>query len=141
MSTTYIPSDLRQSVRERADNFCEYCLLHEDDSHFGLQIDHIISEKHKGKTEIDNLALACAFCNRAKGSDIGSVVWATGKFVRFFNPRIDVWSDHFRLEGVRIVPNTDVGRTTEAILAFNTPDRLLERQAIADVGRYPLKPN
>lgn len=63
-------------MAERADHLCEYCLIHEDNTFFGCQVDHIISEKHGGATALDNLAYACAVCNRAKGSDVGSVMLA-----------------------------------------------------------------
>ena len=97
----YIPTELRLLVAERADYVCEYCLIHEDDTFVGCQVDHIISLKHGGQTEAENLAYACAFCNRNKGSDIGSIVWQTGEFVRFFHPRTDTWAEHFYLEGLR----------------------------------------
>lgn len=58
MSSTYIPADLRRQVIERANGLCEYCLIHEDDTYFGCQVDHIISEKHYGPTEADNLVTA-----------------------------------------------------------------------------------
>ncbi|MDQ4076340.1 MAG: HNH endonuclease [Chloroflexota bacterium] len=137
MSRTYISAELRRQVATRANNLCEYCLIHEDDTYFGCQVDHIISEKHSGPTELDNLAYACAFCNRHKGSDIGSVDWETHQFVRFFNPRSDRWNEHFRLESVEIVPLTDIGRVTARILNFNYVDRLLERQALQELDLYP----
>ncbi len=137
MSETYIPAELRRLVADRADGLCEYCLIHEDDTFFGCEIDHVIGEKHGGATEPGNLAYACSFCNRHKGSDIGSIVRRTGAFLRFFNPRVDRWSDHFRLDDVAIVPLTEIGEVTRNILAFNGAERLLERQALRDVGRYP----
>ncbi len=70
----YISEDLRHLVAARAEYLCEYCLIHEDDTFFGCEVDHIISMKHGGPTEADNLAYACAFCNRQKGSDIGSIL-------------------------------------------------------------------
>jgi len=77
-------------------------------------------------------------CNRQKGSDIGSIFfWETGKFVRFFNPRIDRWADHFSLDGAVIKPLTEIGKVTARILGFNHSDRILERQALISVGRYP----
>lgn len=121
----------------RAAYLCEYCLIHEEDTYFGCQVDHIISEKHGGLTESQNLALACTVCNRTKGSDIGSLVWETGRFVRFFNPRTDKWSEHFRLQGVEIVPITEIGIATNNILKFNDSERLMERQELAELGRYP----
>ncbi len=42
---------------------CEYCLIHEDDTFFGCEVDHIISQKHGGPTEPENLAYACLPCN------------------------------------------------------------------------------
>jgi 5-methylcytosine-specific restriction endonuclease McrA len=64
MSKSYILAEVRALVRERAKRCCEYCLVHEDDVYFGCQVDHIISKKHGGKTEADNLAYAGIFCNR-----------------------------------------------------------------------------
>ena len=138
MSKTHIPADLRQYVVARARRCCEYCLIHEDDSYYAMQIDHIISEKHGGETEEDNLALACIVCNRTKGSDVGSIDWRTDAFVRFYNPRTDRWTSHFDLNGAQIVPLTDVARVTERLLQLNVRERLLEREALRVVGRYPL---
>lgn len=137
MSSTYIPAELRRQIVARANNICEYCLIHEDDTYFGCQVDHIISEKHGGPTEAENLAYACSFCNRQKGSDIGSVVRSTGQFTRFFNPRTDRWADHFKLEGVTIVALTDIGEVTARILGFNHIDQLVEREDLQTIGRYP----
>jgi 5-methylcytosine-specific restriction endonuclease McrA len=61
-------------------------------------MEHVIAEKHGGTTTADNLALACPYCNRAKGSDLGSLDPETGQLTPFFNPRIDVWQEHFLLE-------------------------------------------
>lgn len=131
MSVTYISAALRREVRERAANRCEYCQIPEDDTEFGCEVDHIISEKHGGTTEAANLALACFFCNRNKGSDIGSVRDSDDStLIRFYNPRIDVWDDHFAWQDrVIIHPKTDVGRVTTRIFGFNVEYRILERQA------------
>src|SRR5207253_8321499 len=127
MSVTYVSAELRRFVEARADRLCEYCLIAEGDTFFGCEIDHIVSEKHGGPTLADNLAYACAACNAAKGSDVGSIDWETGQFVRLFNPRTDRWSDHFALRDDRVEPLTAVGRATEHILGFNRHERVLER--------------
>ncbi len=142
MSTTYISVELRRFVAERAGRLCEYCLLHVDDAYFGCQVDHIISEKHGGLTEASNLAYACTTCNRGKGSDVGSIVLPldSGVFSRFFNPRTDVWNEHFSLnsaDGITIVALSNIGDVTGRILNFNNVERLLERQALREIGRYP----
>jgi hypothetical protein len=134
----YIPAELRRAVSARARRFCEYCLVHEDDTWFGCEVDHIISIKHGGTTTPENLALACMPCNRAKGTDIGSLVH--DRFTRFFNPRTDRWFDHFRVaeDDVRIVPMTAIGSATVRILGFNLPERLEERKQLGAIGRYPV---
>ena len=53
------------------------------------------------------------------------------------NPRIDLWANHFRLEGMRIVSLTTIGEVTDRILGFNHVDRLIERQELAVLGQYP----
>ena len=138
MSTTYISAALRRQVIERADNLCEYCLIHENDTFFGCHIDHIVSEKHGGATEPDNLALACTFCNLHKGSDIGSFA-PNGGLTRFFNPRSDLWHNHFVLSEARIIPISDIGEVTARIFQFNARERILERMALMEIGHYPHK--
>ncbi len=135
--SSYIPVELRCLVAARAAHLCEYCLIHEDDTNYGCQVDHIISVKHGGATELENLAYACVFCNRHKGSDLGSLLLPEQRFFRFFNPRTEKWYEHFRLNEAIIEPLTDIGKVTAQILGLNHIDRVLERQALIEVGRYP----
>ena len=126
----------------RADRLCEYCLLHEEDAYFGCEVDHIISEKHGGSTDAENLAYACMNCNRNKGSDVGSIVvpLESSVFSRFFNPRTDLWYEHFSIDTfskVTIVPLSDIGAVTIRILKINSSESLLERQALQEIDRYP----
>jgi hypothetical protein len=135
--TSYVSADLRRLVESRAKHLCEYCLIHEDDTYLGCQVDHVIAEKHGGLTDADNLGYACTFCNRSKGTDIGSIAPSSGEFTRFFNPRKDWWADHFVLNGVVIEPRTPIGEATARIVGFNQADRLLERETLQRIGRYP----
>ena len=134
---TAIPRELRRQVAARADFMCEYCLISEDDTFFGCHVDHIISVKHKGPSTLDNLAYACVVCNRQKGSDLGSIDWETGELVRFFNPRIDRWSEHFFLQEAKIISRTSIGEVTARILSFNSDSQVRERQMLIDENRYP----
>ncbi len=68
---------------------------------------------------------------------MGSISRKTGELVRFFNPRIDSWNHHFQLQGIMIEPITPIGEVTAIILGFNDSDRLLERQLLINMGRYP----
>ena len=137
MSVTYITAELRRLVVARAEGICEYCLIAEADTFFGCEVDHIISEKHGGNTTADNLAFACVICNQAKGSDVGPLHSGTQDFVRFFNPRLDSWSDHFELIGNRIEAITPIGDVTARILGFNRSERLMERDLLRSLNRYP----
>ena len=133
--SSYINAELRRLVASRAYCVCEYCLIHEGDTYLGCHIDHIISEKHGGLTEPENLCYACAFCNRSKGTDIGSIV-DNQVFTRLYNPRSDYWSDHFVLNGSMIEGKTDIGEATITVLKINHAERLLEREDLIRIGRY-----
>lgn len=132
-----VGSELRRLVAARAAYLCEYCLVAEEDTYFGCEVDHIISVKHGGITESENLAYACAFCNRYKGSDIASLSQQTGTLVRFYNPRTDRWADHFELDGVYIKSVSEIGEVTARILRFNDSEQILERESLSAIGRYP----
>ena len=134
---SHISPEIRQIVARRANYICEYCLITEEDGYFRFQVEHIISRKHGGSSGIDNLALACVFCNRHKGSDIASLIPGRDELVRFYNPRTERWRDHFRLNGVVIEPLTEIGEATIRILQMNHDDQILERQVLNRRGRYP----
>jgi hypothetical protein len=106
----WISHELRQTIAGRATLLGEYCLIAEADTFYGCEVDHIISLKHGGSSKSDNLAYACALCNRSKGTDIGSIS-AAGEFTRFFNPRRDRWAEHFLLEQAVIRPLTNRRRS------------------------------
>ncbi|HEY7543460.1 MAG TPA: HNH endonuclease signature motif containing protein [Blastocatellia bacterium] len=132
MSLTYIPADLRRLVESRAGSRCEYCSLPSTFAFFPHEIDHVIAEKHGGRTEAENLALACWRCNRHKGSDLGSFDPLTGEFSLLFNPREHTWGDHFALEGEMIIGLTAQGRTTIKLLRLNSEERLAERRRLQE---------
>lgn len=124
---TYIPTALRREVIERAGNRCEYCLIHAEVAFFPHEVDHVIAEKHGGATDINNLALACWRCNRHKGSDLTSFDPETRKLSPLFNPRTQVWTEHFAYEREGLVGLTPEGRTTVNLLRMNSNERLSER--------------
>jgi hypothetical protein len=99
----------------------------------GCEVGHIVSRKHGGRTDFANLALSCARCNRAKGSDIGSIHPASGEFVRLFNPRSDRWIEHFANDEARIIGLTPLGEVTTTLLRFNDNERVLERALLVKV--------
>jgi HNH endonuclease len=128
--TTYIPADLRRQVIQRAGSECEYCRFPQGATLLAFEMEHIVAEKHGGKTSLENLALACPYCNRAKGTDLGSIDLETNQLTPFFNPRTQRWEDHFKFEGATIASLTAEGRVTVLILQFNSSDRWQERKRL-----------
>jgi HNH endonuclease len=126
----YISNKLRELVVKRAGYCCEYCLLPLEDSFFPYHIDHVISLKHGGQTILSNLALSCMLCNISKGSDIGTVLLPDRIFIRLFNPRIDVWKEHFEFTESAIYAKTTIGEATIKVLNLNEVERIIERQVI-----------
>jgi hypothetical protein len=134
---TYVPIDLRTLAIARAQASCEYCLIYADYAVLVHEIDHVVAAKHGGVTAAENLAYACAQCNRFKGSDIATFDPHTGQVVPLFNPRTQSRSEHFRLDGAVIVALSPTGRATERLLQLNLIDRILLRKELLSAGRYP----
>lgn len=136
MSTTHISLTLRRQVYDRAGGCCEYCLIPETTAFAPHEIDHIISQKHGGKTEPENLALSCAICNKHKGSDLSSVDPDSGNIIPLFHPCQDRWLDHFQLSGAQFVALTPTGHVTIRLLQLNHPDRIEERELLIATGIF-----
>ena len=115
---------LRRMVRERAGGRCEYCRLPQEGSVLSFHIGHIVPRQHGGVTGGDHLALACPHCNLHKGPNLTGIDPDSGEVSRLFNPRRDIWSDHFRADGVRIAGRTATGRTTAWVLDFNAESQI-----------------
>lgn len=126
---TYIPETVRRAVIARAQGCCEYCGKPQI-SFFAHEVDHVIAQKHGGKTTLDNLAFACFECNRYKGSDVASFDPQTGQLVALFNPRTQLWAEHFRYDNGVIISLTAEGRTTAMLLHFNDSTRIQQRIAL-----------
>jgi 5-methylcytosine-specific restriction endonuclease McrA len=120
-----VKAAIRQLVRERAGNRCEYCHLHQDDSPLAvLHVEHIRAKKHGGGDDPENLCLACIDCNLHKGSNLTGIDPVTEAVTQLFNPRKAVWEDHFAWEGIYIIGSTATGRATVGVLDLNGDDRL-----------------
>lgn len=133
-----IPAKLRRLVVARAGSCCEYCRLSAEDSFFSFQVDHVEAEKHGGKTVAENLALSCPDCNAFKGTDIASRDPIDRELTLLYNPRIQRWSEHFRfVDATTIEGLTPEGRVTVFLLKLNIEDRLIEREDLIQMNRYP----
>ncbi len=135
--TSYISSQIRQLVTDRAGGKCEYCLTHQDFSIYSHEIDHATAVKHGGLSTEENLVLACLPCNRYKGSDLTSIDPTTKQITVLFNPRLHQWNEHFEIDQGYILGKTTIGRTTIFLLKLNEPKRLMIRQALVLQKLYP----
>jgi hypothetical protein len=112
-------------------------LLPANVSEFGFEIDHVIAEKHGGSGSVDNLCLACFYCNSYKGPNISGVDPETGQIVPLFNPRRQKWSRHFKWAGPVLIGKSRSGRATIQVLNMNDEFAIAVRQSLIDEGIFP----
>jgi hypothetical protein len=101
-----------------------------------FNVDHIIAVQHRRDDSAANLCLSCPKCNRKKGPNLSAIDPDTQIVVALFNPRIDVWSVHFRWDGPRILGLTPSGRATVALLELNHEERIRLRQSLIREGGF-----
>jgi hypothetical protein len=133
-----ISTSLQAEVVLRAGNRCEYCQLSQLGQEATFHIDHVVPRAARGPTTAENLALACVSCSLRKWAKQTATDPDTGEEVPLFNPRTQSWDEHFRWDGVRVVPLTPMGRATVTALAMNRPLIIAIRQEEAVRGRHPL---
>ena len=121
-------------MRQRAGDRCEYCRLPQAYTTLPHEVDHIRSLKHRGPTTPGNLCWACARCNSYKGTDVSAYDPVSGELVPLFNPRVEVWPDHFEWNGTTLVGKTGTGRATIELLQINLSERLGHRRLLAQAG-------
>lgn len=131
-----ISAAIKKKVCIRAGDKCEYCLLPQKFSFYQFHVDHIISLKHGGHSQIENLAYCCPDCNSFKGTDLATFLFNSNSLIRFFNPRNDIWDDHFELSDGLILGKTEIGSATEKIFQFNEIDRLIFRRELIRLQLY-----
>jgi hypothetical protein len=133
----HIPAQLRRLVLRRSGERCEYCGLSQAGQEATFHIDHVTPVAAGGETVADNLALACVSCSFRKSARQTAVDPETGTDVPLFNPRRDVWAEHFGWDEVRVVGRTAAGRATVEALALNRPLILAIRREEIALGRHP----
>lgn len=116
-------------VATRAKHVCEYCHAPEVVFNLPFEVEHIIPVSRDGSDEEDNLALSCRSCNLYKSNLVSGFDEETQSEVALFNPRRDVWKEHFvvnkntgELNGL-----TAAGRVTTFRLRINRAAQLAAR--------------
>jgi 5-methylcytosine-specific restriction endonuclease McrA len=112
MSPTNDSDSVLTRVRESASDRCGYCLSPQRLVMGTLEVEHLIPRALGGSDEEINLWLSCGLCNRYKGSQIHGIDAANNETVELFNPRAQVWTEHFgwSTDGAYIIGLTSVGR-------------------------------
>jgi hypothetical protein len=131
------PDHIRAAVVDRANGACEYCMLPAEGQIAPFPIDHVWPRSEGGPTVLDNLALACPHCNGRKWAAIDELDPESGERVALFNPRTQVWSDHFQWSDHRpleVEGKTACGRATIARLQMNHPHMLAVRRLVVQLG-------
>jgi hypothetical protein len=74
-----------------------------------------------GGNHSDNLCLSCPSCNLIKSTATSADDSVTGETVALFNPRQQVWQEHFEWvnNGIELRGRTAVGRATIQRLRLN----------------------
>jgi 5-methylcytosine-specific restriction endonuclease McrA len=118
-----IPQVLRQAVLDAAQGRCASCLNPEQMMGVTFEVDHIIARSAGCHTRLDNLCLSCPTCNRHNARRYTAREPLSGRLVRLFHPKQDLWSHHFawNAHGTHIIGLTPTGRATVEALCFNSP--------------------
>lgn len=127
------------SSRRRANHLCEYCHTSEQWQYVPFTIDHVIPLTQGGSDGLGNLALACFHCNRRKADRLVALDPDSGEEVALFNPRRDIWSQHFiwSSDGLFVIGLTPTARATVSALEMNRERAVDIRAADRVVGRHP----
>ncbi len=139
MSSAYISKDLRQRVAKQGRYRCGYCLTAESIVGQSMELDHLTPQSLGGPTTEENLWLACSLCNAYKGDRVSAQDPESGRFVRLFNPRYQLWEEHFLWvdSGVRMGGKTSVGRATIRAMRLNRALLIEARRLWMSAGWHP----
>lgn len=134
-----IPKKIRFYVAERAKHCCEYSFSQTSYSPDYFSVEHIIPRVRKGSDSLFNLAYSCLACNNHKYTHIEAADPVSGISVPLYNPRIDVWEDHFCWsDGYALLTGiTPKGRATIEKLRLNRASVVNLRVVLAAIGKHP----
>ena len=132
-------NQLREYVGDRAKGCCEYCLSQVQFSPQAFGVEYIYPRSAGGKTQLDNLALACAGCNGHKYNKTQAFDPVTNEMVALFHPRQQQWAEHFtwNKDCTVIIGLTPTGRATVEVLRLNRPALQNLREVLYPVGKHP----
>lgn len=139
MPSRYIPQKVKDKVDKQANGSCEYCKCLQKFTPESHEYEHIIPFTQGGKSVFENIAKACRGCNNLKFISIAAIDPLTNQIVPLFNPRKDVWKQHFRWneDFCKMIGLTPTGRATIIRLKTNRTALLNIRKVTFGKGHPP----
>lgn len=131
---------LKQAIKIRAKYCCEYCLTPEYFSPDPFENDHIQPSSKDGDNDFENYAFSCSGCNGFKFNAIEAIDPASAQVVRLYNPRKDIWNEHFCWDEnfTVLLGISPIGRATVFKLKLNRTGLINLRVALRTVGEFPI---
>lgn len=117
-----------EQVHKRAHYRCEYCQTAQRVIGQAMHVEHIVPGSSNA---LAGLCLSCPSCNLSKAKATSALDPETGEEVALFNPRQQVWANHFEWteNGAVVRGLTPTGRATASRLKMNQL-RIVEARAI-----------
>jgi hypothetical protein len=142
MTSEYIPTSLRRIVQARSKGYCEYCYSPEAYATEGFVVEHVYPRVAGGLSTLDNLAWSCIGCNSHKHAKTTAIDPQTQQSVALFNPRTQLWQDHFRWDDypTQIIGTTPCGRATVEALYLNRQGVVNLRSLLVLAKKHPPYP-
>ena len=141
MSKRFVSESIREQVEKRALDCCEYCQTIMGSSTERFEMEHVIPLSKGGQSLLGNLALSCRGCNSFKHNKIEGFDSLTELFVPLFNPRKDVWKEHFAWDTnpFFLIGMTASGRATIETLKLNRPQLISVRTLLKKINLHPYR--
>jgi hypothetical protein len=125
-----------RQVHARARFQCEYCQTSQRVIGQAMHVEHI--DPHAGD-DLANLCLSCPSCNLSKASATSAVDPETQTRVTLFNPRQQIWAEHFTwMQNSTVIEGKSaVGRATVERFKMNVVRLVEARKIWVQSGAHP----
>jgi 5-methylcytosine-specific restriction endonuclease McrA len=129
----------KQTIVQRAQACCEYCISQLKFSPDPFSIEHIIPKSKGGTDHLDNLALSCQGCNNRKYTHTEAIDPIAGSLVPLYHPRQQAWTDHFvwSEDFTQMIGITPTGRATIERLNLNREGVVNLRAVLSLINWHP----
>lgn len=129
----------KEKIRHRAKYHCEYCKRSEEIMATNFEVDHIVPVSKGGTDDDDNLACACRDCNAHKSNREMCLDPETNNDTPIFNPRNQVWENHFQWsqDGIQLTGLSIIGRAIINCLYLNNERLQNARKGWRKLGWTP----